>query len=221
LWHDRYGRLAHADAGAYTVSVDIGRHVMPPGVAVEAMLDTGFSGALTLPRTLVNRLSANGLVMHNMGKFTGVLANGSVSEYDIVFVGDVLLPPCQEFNFLAAVVTDDQAPILIGQEILSGYLSANIDYDNQRLVLEQLTPFSTRLPRCLWPSKQSPDCPQLDPGAKPFFYPRLKSAPCRGYPAAVNPKPLGRRRSVKTRPPSRCGAHPNSKRPLTAHQKRR
>jgi predicted aspartyl protease len=169
--------LHRKPSGAYTVSVDIGRHVMPPGVAVEVMLDTGFSGALTLPRTLVNRLSANGLVMHNMGKFTGVLANGSVSEYDIVFVGDVLLPPCQEFNFLAAVVTDDQAPILIGQEILSGYLSANIDYDNRRLVLEQLTPFSTRLPRCLWPSKQSPDCPQLDPGAKPFFYHGLKSAP--------------------------------------------
>jgi hypothetical protein len=132
-------------------------------ITIKVMVDTGFSGVLSLPRPLVNYLRANNLIndRYNIGeKITSQLADGSVVENNILYtVGEVAFTGCDVVATLVPIIiTNDGATPLIGQEILSSYKSATIDHQNLQLILKAYP-----LPPCV-----ATTCRGIDPNAKPF-----------------------------------------------------
>jgi hypothetical protein len=127
------------------------------------MVDTGFSGALSLLRPLVNYLRTNNLIdEYSDEKITTQLADGSVVENNIFYsAGEVAFTGCARVATLVPIIiTNDRATPLIGQEILSAYKSANIDHENLQLILKA---YSLDLLPC------TPVTCRPAPGAKPFF----------------------------------------------------
>jgi predicted aspartyl protease len=111
-------------------------------ITIKVLVDTGFSGALSLPRPLVNYLRANSNVINDHyninGKTTTQLADGSIVENNILYTsGEVAFPGCERVGILVPIIiANDGATPLIGQELLSAYKSANIDHENLQLILK-------------------------------------------------------------------------------------
>jgi clan AA aspartic protease len=80
-------------------------------VEVDAFIDTGFDGALTLPRDVISKL---GLTI--AGDATITLADGSLVEHD-VFSASVLWDSQTRRVF----VTEVESEPLIGTKLLSGF----------------------------------------------------------------------------------------------------
>ena len=139
-------------------------------LTVEAMIDTGFAGELQLPRSIVDQLRAHNMVQRESGeKITTVLATGATVEEDVVYVNAAQLSDCGYFGFVQIIVADDRAVPLIGQGLLSAYISTRIDYENDRILVMKGFPRSSSVPYCA-----TPDACRPAPGAVPFFIPSSK-----------------------------------------------
>jgi hypothetical protein len=149
---------------SYWASVTLSSAGALSGATFEGMIDTGFTGGLSLPRSLVNYLRAKNVISDRYrSKITTRLADGSTVENDVAYAADwVSFTSCTGVTFLSPIiVAGDQAVPLIGQGVLSRYASAAIDRENLTLVLKG---YPLR-PPCVLAT-----CPPLDPNAKPFFF---------------------------------------------------
>jgi hypothetical protein len=103
------------------------------------VLDTGFSGALVIPRSFLNHFIADGTitVLDRPGpRIGGVLADGREVVQDSIVIRDFTLPFCRAFRDVVARISDGGTP-LIGQAILSLFRATSIDHENSVLVLDQ------------------------------------------------------------------------------------
>jgi hypothetical protein len=102
------------------------------------MLDTGFSGALVIPRSFLNDFLADGTIttLDQPGpKKRGILADGREVIQDSIVIRDFALPFCRAFSDVVARISDGGSP-LIGQAILSLFRATSIDHENSLLVLD-------------------------------------------------------------------------------------
>ena len=78
---------------------------------IEAVVDTGFSGSLTLPPTVITGL---GLVWRSRG--TAILANGSMDLFDI-YTATVIWDGASRIILVEAADTDP----LVGMRLIAGH----------------------------------------------------------------------------------------------------
>ena len=102
------------------------------------VLDTGFSGALVIPRSFLNHFADGTItVLDRPGpRIGGVLADGREVVQDSIVIRDFTLPFCRAFRDVVAGISDGGTP-LIGQAILSLFRATSIDHENSVLVLDQ------------------------------------------------------------------------------------
>ncbi len=98
------------------------------GQEIEAVLDTGFSGSLTLPPSLINAL---GLPFRSRG--IAVLADGNEAQFDIYAV--VVVWDGQSRSILVEAADTDP---LIGMSLLYGHDIHIQAVDGGRVTIEQL-----------------------------------------------------------------------------------
>jgi predicted aspartyl protease len=162
-------KTSRGGGDSYWAPVTI-RGISDMRLTVEGMIDTGFAGELQLPRSIVDQLRAHNMVQRDSGeKITTVLANGATVEEDVIYVHAAQLSDCGYFGFVQIIVADDRAVPLIGQGLLSAYLSTRIDYENDRILVLKGFPRSSSVPYCA-----TPDACRPAPGAEPFFIPSSK-----------------------------------------------
>ena len=95
---------------------------------IDAIIDTGFTGHLTLPMTLIDRLA-----LPWQSRAQGLLADGSLHVFD-AYVGIVLW---NELNRTVEVDTEETEP-LVGMRLLRGHgLSVEV-VENGLLKIEEL-----------------------------------------------------------------------------------
>jgi clan AA aspartic protease len=97
---------------------------------IQAVVDTGFTGNLTLPRRLISRL---GLPWHSFDR--SVLADGSECLFD-VFVADVLW----DGHRRRILVDEADAEPLLGMRLMNGYELRMQIRRNGRITLKRLRP---------------------------------------------------------------------------------
>lgn len=97
--------------------------------AVEAVIDTGFTGSLTLPSTLIQEL---GLEWQSLGR--GLLADGSECLYD-VFMAEAEW----DGRWVYILVDEAESAALVGMSLLDGY-ELRIEVSNGGAVMIQSLP---------------------------------------------------------------------------------
>ena len=95
---------------------------------IDAVVDTGFNGSLTLPSEMITALK---LTWRTRG--SAILANGSVDECDIY--SGIVMWDGQPRNIL--VEAADTTP-LVGMRLMSGYRIVIEDVDGGQVILEKM-----------------------------------------------------------------------------------
>ena len=83
------------------------------GYPVEAMVDTGCSFPMAIPRALADALMRVGLAI-NAGTTSSMLADGRGSAVDIIMIRSITVDGRTLHNVEASVSPSDTAPILLG-----------------------------------------------------------------------------------------------------------
>ena len=118
---------------SYAVPIVINR-----ATGIFAIIDTGFTGDLAVPRNQVDGLRAKGSLTtgdRRAPSVIGKLADGSETIQETIIIREVILPDCRAFRNIHAMVTPTGADALIGQGILSKFSSTAIDHKKHSLVL--------------------------------------------------------------------------------------
>jgi clan AA aspartic protease len=116
------------DSGNPKVKIAVSGNRMQ--VEIEALIDTGFDGEITLPSAIGVRL---GLELTGIEDFE--LADGSISE-SFVFSGQVTLGErSQEVDIVLADISE----ALIGTSLLSNY-QLTIDFVNRTVEIKEVQP---------------------------------------------------------------------------------
>ena len=95
---------------------------------IEAVVDTGFTGSLTLPPDLITQL---GLVWRTRGK--ALLANGAEDEFDI-YVAEI----SWDGQMRKVLVESADTEPLLGMRLLSGYSLYIEAIDGGKVEIQQL-----------------------------------------------------------------------------------
>ena len=118
------------DGGVYYVPVNIN------GVDMEFIFDTGAS--------IVSLSTVEAAFLYKQGKLSNedivgegqfVDATGHVSTNAIINLRDVTLGGTTIHDVKASVSESQQAPLLLGQTVLSRFGKVTIDYDRNRIIL--------------------------------------------------------------------------------------
>jgi hypothetical protein len=118
---------------SYVVPIVINR-----GTGIFAVIDTGFTGDLAVPRNHIDGLRAKGTLTtadHRTPSVIGKLADGSETIQGTIIIREVILPDCRAFRNIHAMVTPTGADALIGQGILSRFSATAVDHKEHSLVL--------------------------------------------------------------------------------------
>jgi predicted aspartyl protease len=133
-WHRCYVPLRKVNGElSYVVPVIINRDYGPV-----VIVDTGFTGSLAIPRSIVDDLRAKGVLTNgdNSGPpVTSTLADGSKIIQETIIVREVILPGCHAFRNVPVIISPTGSVPLLGQGILSRFGSAAIDHKENSLVL--------------------------------------------------------------------------------------
>jgi predicted aspartyl protease len=117
----------------YVVPIIINRQYGPAFV-----VDTGFTGSLAIPRSVVDDLRARGVLTKGDSSgppVTTTLADGSEIIQETIFVREIILPGCRAYRNIRVTVSPTGSVPLLGQGILSTFSSAAIDHKEHSLVL--------------------------------------------------------------------------------------
>jgi len=109
------------------------------------IVDTGFTGSLAIPRSIVDDLRSRGVLTNGDSSgppVTSTLADGSKIIQESVIVREVILPGCHAFRNVPVIISPTGSVPLLGQGILSRFSSTAIDQKEHSLVLipEGLSP---------------------------------------------------------------------------------
>ena len=121
------------DELSYVVPTIINRNYGPV-----AIVDTGFTGSLVIPRSIVDDLRARGVLTNGDSSgppVTSTLADGSEIIQETIIVREVILPGCHAFRNVPITISPTGSVSLPGQGILSRFGSAAIDHKEHSLVL--------------------------------------------------------------------------------------
>jgi hypothetical protein len=121
------------DELSYVVPTIINRNYGPV-----AIVDTGFTGSLVMPRSIVDDLRARGVLTNGDSSgppVTSTLADGSEIIQETIIVREVILPGCHAFRNVPITISPTGSVSLLGQGILSRFGSAAIDHKEHSLVL--------------------------------------------------------------------------------------
>lgn len=102
------------------------------------LIDTGFTGSLQIPRSMLELLRAKGELTdldRNGPPILVSLADGSEAIQETVIIREVILPGCRAFQNVRAIISPNGSDPLLGQGILSTFSSHGIDNKEHSLVL--------------------------------------------------------------------------------------
>jgi hypothetical protein len=131
------GKRREGSSESYWVPLIINRHSGFPDIGW-ALVDTGFTGSLSLPSDVVEFLRANGWLtgLDRPGPpNVVVLADGAQRMEPTVIIRELILPGCRAFRNVRTTISRPGSDPAIGMGLLSAFATHGIDRKELLLTL--------------------------------------------------------------------------------------